>query len=101
MPKVYADFNGFFGELLCLSHSDTCWDEFGGIVHLQAGMKLTAYDDDEDEHGARDNLIASGTVEPSPESLSCLGSKWVLRIDEHGLRHESDVRNTPDGDPTA
>jgi hypothetical protein len=29
-------------------------------------------------------------VERAPDWLACRGSKWVLRIDERGLRHESD-----------
>jgi hypothetical protein len=92
-PKVWADFNGLFGELLCLSHKDAVVDEIGQTVPLAAGMQVTAYMEDE-EDGQRDDLIASGTVEPSPQSLRCLGSRWVLRIDEHGVRHESDLRRS-------
>ena len=51
-----------------------------------------AFDEDADEDGTRNDLIASGIVEPAPDWLSCKGSKWVLRIDEHGVRHESDLR---------
>jgi len=90
--RVRADFNGLFGELLCLSHKDTCQDADGNLVTLHAGMTLTAFDEDADEHGNRDDLIASGTVEPSPESLRCLGSRWVLRIDRNGVRNESHLR---------
>lgn len=93
--RVRADFNGLFGELLCLSHKDTCEDADGNLVALHAGMVLTAFDEDVDEHGNRDDLIASGTVEPSPKSLRCLGSRWVLRMDRNGVRHESDLRSTP------
>jgi hypothetical protein len=89
--RVRGDFNGLFGELLCLSHKDTCEDANGNLVPLQAGMVLTAFDEDADEHGNRDDLIASGTVEPSPEWLRCKGSRWVLRIDGNGVRHESDL----------
>ena len=90
--RVRAAFNGLFGELLCLSHKDTSQDADGNPVTLQAGMALTAFDHDEDDHGNRDDLIASGTVEPSPKWLSCNGSRWVLRIEQHGVRHESDLR---------
>jgi hypothetical protein len=90
--RFRADFNGLFGDLLCLSHRDTSEDADGNVVILQPGMVLTAFDEDADEHGKRDDLIASGTVEPSPESLRCLGSRWVLRIDRNGVRHESDLR---------
>jgi hypothetical protein len=92
--RVRADFNGLFGKLLCLSHKDTCEDADGNLVTLQAGMVLTAFDEDTDEHGNRDDLIASGTVEPSPQSLRCLGSRWVLKIDGNGVRHESDLQRS-------
>jgi hypothetical protein len=90
VPKVRADFNGLFGELLCLSHSDTCADESGALIQLRTGMVVTAFDEDY-EQGVRDDLIATGTVEPSPDWLRCNGSKWALRIDKDGVRHESDT----------
>jgi hypothetical protein len=90
-PKVRADFNGLFGDILCLSHGETCADESGAPVRLHEGLVVTAFDEDADEHGNRDDLLASGTVEPAPDWLQCQGSKWVLRIDEKGVRHESDV----------
>jgi hypothetical protein len=83
--KLRADFNGVFSQVLCLSHEDTAVDEHGNMVAL-------AFDEDM-EDGQRDDLIASGTVERSPEWLKCRGSRWVLRIDENGVRHESDLRN--------
>ena len=90
MSRLRADFNGLFGGLLCLSHEDTCLDEMGRAVVLHAGMKVTAFDLDS-EDGKPDNILASGTVEPPPEWLQCRGSKWVLGIDENGVRHESDL----------
>jgi hypothetical protein len=92
--KVYADFNGLFqgGTMLCLSHSDTCLDESGAIVTLRAGMTIAAFDMDEDERGIRDDLIATGIVQPAPDWLQCRGSRWVLMIDGHGVRHLSDLR---------
>ncbi len=77
--RVRADFNGLFGEILCLSHKDTCEDAEGNIVTLREGMAMTAFDEDADEHGKRDDLIASGIVEPSPESLRCLGCAGFSR----------------------
>lgn len=86
---VKADFNGLFGELLCLSHSDTCVDRAGHKIKLRVGMILTAFEEDEDEKGNRDDILATGTVEPSPPSLQCRGSCWVLVIDENGVRSQS------------
>jgi ClpX C4-type zinc finger len=89
--RIRADFNGLFGELLCISHGESCSDEEGKPVVLRAGMKLTAFDEDQDDDGNRDDLIASGTVEPAPDSLRCLGSRWVLRLDDNGVRHQSEL----------
>jgi len=94
-PKLRADFNGLFGEMLCLSHGDSCVDAGGAAVQLTTGMEATAFDEDADETGKRDDLIASGVVEPSPDWLSCNRSKWVLKIDANGVRHESEITQTP------
>ncbi len=61
-------------------------------MELSTGMKLTAYMEDLDDDGNPDDLVASGVVEPSPETLRCNGSRWVLRIDENGVRHESEIQ---------
>ena len=90
-PRLWADFNGLFGEYLCLSHGDTCRDETGADVTLRSGMLVTAYCEDSDEDGRPDSLIASGTVEPATPGLVGHHSRWVLRIDGHGVRHESDL----------
>jgi len=87
---VRADFNGLFSQLLCLSHEDICLDSEGNRVELREGMILTAFDENY-EADKRDDIFVSGVVEPSPEWLSCRGSRWVLRIDGDGLRWESDL----------
>jgi hypothetical protein len=92
--RFRADFNELFREFLCLSHEDTCEDVDGNLVTLRTGMALTAFDEDADENGNRDDLIASGIVEPSPQWLRCNGSRWSPRIDQHGVRHESDLQSS-------
>ena len=47
--RVRADFNGLFGDLLCLSHEDTCVEANGNVLQLTAGVTLTAFDEDLDE----------------------------------------------------
>ena len=89
--RLRADFNGLFGELLCLSHRDTCTDENGAEIRLREGMTVMAFDEDTDDAGQRDDLLASGVVERSPEWLACNGSRWVLRIDSRGVHHQSDL----------
>jgi hypothetical protein len=89
--KLQADFNGVFSQLLCLSHGETARDEHGNEVMLVEGMQATAFEEN-CEDGQRDDLIASGIVERSPEWLQCRGSRWVLRFDENGVRWESDLQ---------
>jgi hypothetical protein len=90
--RLRADFNGLFmsAGLLCLSHSETCRDRNGNDVAVREGMSATAFDEDMNDQGNRDDLVASGAVEQAPEWLAKHGSRWVLRIDERGVRHESD-----------
>jgi hypothetical protein len=94
--KVWGDFNGVWsderGVMLCLSHGDSCKDEFGNNVILKEGMELTAFDEDADENGNRDDLIASGVVERPPDWLQNHGSKWILRVDENGIYNESEKK---------
>lgn len=89
--KPWADFNGLFGDILCLSHSDTAPDETGAQVRLVPGMLVTTFDEDLDEQGRRDDLVASGVVIASADWLQCKGSRWALKIDQQGVRHESDI----------
>lgn len=93
--RIRADFNGLFGELLCISHGESCPDEQGRPVTLRSGMKMTAFDEDQDDEGNRDDLIASGTVQPAPDWLRCNGSRWVLKVDESGVRHQSELSKNP------
>ncbi|MBW3570521.1 MAG: hypothetical protein KY467_05400 [Gemmatimonadetes bacterium] len=90
MIRLHADFNGLFGDLLCLSHGDTCTDDRGNEVRLVAGMAAMAFEPDVDDDGQPADLIATGVVEPSPEWLQCNGSRWALRIDQHGVRHQTE-----------
>lgn len=69
------------GNLLCLSHKETCVGAEGQDVIVREGMTVTAFEEDVDDDGKPDNLIASGTVEQSPKWLRCKGARWVLRID--------------------
>ena len=85
--RLRGDFNGLWGELLCLSHGDTAVDENGDSVVLTAGMEVTAFDPDIDDDGSPADLTASGVVIQSPEWLQCYGSTWALKIDERGVYH--------------
>src|SRR5438477_94281 len=89
--RLYADFNGLSGDILCLSHSDTSLDANGAVVELREGMLVTVFEEDVDDQGRRDDLVANGTVERAPEWLRKHNSKWVLKIDRDGIRRESET----------
>jgi hypothetical protein len=88
MIVVWADFNGVFDKLLCLSHEDFSIAPSGEQVNLREGMQVTAYMEDADEAGEPEFVMASGTVRRSPVSLQCKGSRWALEFDGQGIRHE-------------
>jgi len=90
--RLQGDFNGLFGDVLCLSHVDACRDEAGNDVTLTSGMIVTAFEPDEEADGTPSELFACGVVEPSPEWLQCKGSRWCLKIDSNGVRHRSDLK---------
>ncbi len=85
--KVRGDFNGLFGKLLCLSHSEVATSDTGDTVELREGMEVVAFEEDLDDQGNAVFLVARGCVEPSPEPLRRCGSRWALRINNAGVRH--------------
>jgi hypothetical protein len=93
--RVWADFMGLFGNVLCLTHSETALDERGERVLLREGMELLAFDEDSDDEGNPDRIIATGRVARPPDWLQHKGSRWVLHLDDRGVRHESDEPSEP------
>ena len=81
VPMLNSDFHGRFGDLLCLSHEESCLDENGRRVSLMAGMHVTVFSEPRPER-----LVASGVVEPAPPGFACRDSHWVLRLDSRGIR---------------
>ena len=87
---VAGDFNGLFGNTLCLSHGTPGRNQYGENVQLFEGMTVTAFEEDGDANH-REYLVASGVVRAAPPDLACSGSVWVLQIDDRGTRHVSDL----------
>ncbi len=88
--RIRGDFNGLFGDLLCISHADSATTESGEKLRLAEGMELVAFDPDIEE-GKQVFLVARGKAVPSPQELQCNGSTWCLKIDDHGVRHVSSL----------
>jgi hypothetical protein len=101
------------------SHRDSCEDSHGNLVTFQAGMALTAFDEDADEHGNRDDVIATNQIYeticpwagpvsderrsrkpgfwPFPHSGQIIRKSLVFRVIEIGpsLGNESPKRRIP------
>ena len=91
-PKIPVDFNELAGNIVLLSQSDTKADSDGNLITLHEGMWVTVYDEDE-EDGQPDNLIAEGIVVLNPlvkEHPAWAHVKWCCRIDQNGIKHESE-----------
>lgn len=88
--RLHGDFNGLFGDLLCLSHSDVATDDTGASIPLEDGMEALAFEPDVDA-GKPCFIVAAGRVVPSPQSLQHQGSRWCLQIDHRGVRHVSSL----------
>lgn len=90
-PRLRVDFNEMLeGNLVLLAKEDAKADSTGVKVHLHEGLRVHIYDEDEDDMGQPDNLIADGVVEPCQAGGWASSAKWCCRIDERGIRHMSD-----------
>ena len=90
-PQFYVDFNQLIEkDLVALSASDEKLSATGEKVLLRDGLVIDVYDDDLNDKGEPDNLIASGIVERN-SSIQWARIKWCCRIDAQGIRHESDI----------
>lgn len=93
-PIFHIDFNHMIEpDLVILSSKDGTLDASGATVLLTEGLQVTVCMDDLDENGKIDNLIANGTVEKSLASASDWSSwaKWCCRIDDDGIRPQSEI----------
>jgi hypothetical protein len=89
--RLYVDFNELIEEnLVLLSQKDTKLDFDGNEILLFEGKQVDIYEDDIDENGFADNLLATGTVEINNTGLfpAC---KWNCRINDKGIQNESEI----------
>ena len=91
--RLYVDFNELIEpNLVALSRDDTKVAVTGEKVLLREGLAIEVYSDDVSDKGEPDNLIASGHVERNSKSGWANYIKWCCRIDNEGIRHESDLK---------
>jgi hypothetical protein len=91
-PVFYVDFNEMLeSDLVLLSATDIKVDLDGKSVHLNEGLEITVFMEDENEQGHPDNLVATGTVEVNDGLGWSSHVKWCCRIDARGTRHQSEL----------
>ncbi|WP_162590691.1 hypothetical protein [Variovorax sp. PBL-E5] len=91
-PRILVGFNEMLEpNLVLLSKTDTRANSSGATVLLSEGLSVHIYEDDTGLDGQPDNLLADGVVEKNKSKLNWARSaKWCCRIDERGIRHESE-----------
>ena len=90
--RIPVDFNELdtpmpISKTACVTDSD------GNSFTLTEGMEIYIYEIDYDEFERQDNLIADGIAVRNPNENSV--AKWCCKINELGIRHESDDPNFP------
>lgn len=92
-PMFLVDFNEMVdANTVLLSVGDTKVDTLGIVVQLHEGLPISVYMDDLDDSGNVDNLLANGVVVKNKESGWSAHVKWCCRIDEDGIRSQSEVQ---------
>lgn len=93
-PRLYVDFNEMLEpDLVLLAKTDTKIDSSGAVIELHEGKLVYVYTDDTDEHDRPDNLIADGVAVLNTAKGWGSAARWCCRIDQRGIRHESDERS--------
>lgn len=92
-PRIAVDFNEMPDRnLVLLSKFDTCTDSSGEQIALHPGLRVFVFMEDLDADGRPDHLVADGVAERNTETSGwTAAAKWCCRIDEQGVRHESNV----------
>jgi hypothetical protein len=94
-PSFRIDFNERLApDLVLLSKGDLREAADGEMVNLIEGMSVLVWDEDFDERGERDDLFANGIVVRNTSSGLSQRVKWCCQIDENGVRHRSDLRQS-------
>jgi hypothetical protein len=89
-PRFEVDFNEMVSDNICLlSQTDKRADASGHIITLREGMEVDVFMEDLDEDDNPDPLIASGIAQHNTAEDWSKHVKWVVVIDEKGIRPKS------------
>ena len=90
--RIKVDFNEMVGsDLVLLSTEDSKADSNGMTVNLSEGRRVDLYQEDSDEDGNPDYLVATGLVERNSADDWSSHVRWCCRIDKDGIRHLSQL----------
>jgi len=91
-PVFRVDFNELVApDRVLLSKGDEREAQDGQIVAITEGMPVRIWDEDLDEHGNRDDLIADGVAVRNQAADWSQHVRWCCQIDSFGIRHQSDI----------
>ncbi|MBL1437814.1 MAG: hypothetical protein COB08_016630 [Rhodobacteraceae bacterium] len=86
------DFNEMVAaDVVLFSQNDARADIQGNFVALFEGLNVSLTEDDCDENGEPDALVATGLVELNTFEGWGAHVKWCCRIDSTGIAHQSDL----------
>ena len=92
IPELYVDFNEMLEpDLVLLSAADGKVAVTGEQISLRAGLKVAIYMDDFDDEGRPNDMVAFGVVEANTSVGWAEHVRWCCRIDDHGIRHRSQL----------
>lgn len=88
-----ADFNEMIDcEIIMFSQSDQKRNIHSTVITITEGMSVLLMEEDFDQSGNPDNVIAAGTVTRNYNSDFSAHVKWCCKINADGIRHESDLK---------
>lgn len=97
-PVFVVDFNELVEpNVVLLSKADQREDKGGQIVTLVEGMRVLVSEEDLNERGERDDLIAAGVVIPNTAGGWTTPARWSCLIDGRGVCHKSDGLHQDEG----
>ena len=90
--RVRVDFNEMVDcDLVLLSAGDSKLDSSGNTVSFVEGLEVDVYQEDSDENGRPDFLVASGIVKRNSAGDWSSHVRWCCKISEKGIHHLSEV----------
>lgn len=94
-PRIRVDFNEMVEDnLVLLSTEDKALDSAGNSVELAEGREVNVYEEDSDDRGNPDFLVATGLVERNRAQDWSSHVRWCCRINADGVRHLSEIRTS-------